>query len=195
MCATAETSSIRATHSPLISEVTAMKSLLCALLTFANLFCASAVAEENSRNKLTLKIEALFPPGRVTVEICNASSERIRIWKDSNSWGAARWRILRVRNGQVETFFQNPYQDFSKNTPSFDEVAGGGHVEQKLDVNRGNWCGFARCSSYNEQGLAGQKVTFEPRDLIIVVYDVPFFPESLQMDVWYGVAVTFATVK
>jgi len=153
------------------------------------------MADENSRNKLTLKIRAISPSGGVTAEIYNSSREPIRIWKDSNSWGAARWRVLRVRNGQVETFFQNPEQAFSKNTPSFDEIAGGGHVEQKLDVNRGNWCGFAQCSSYNEQGLAGQKVTFESKDLIIVVYDVPFFPESLQMDVWYGVAVTFTTVK
>jgi hypothetical protein len=138
MYATAERASIKAVYSLLISEVTTMKLLLCSLLTFANLFCACAVAEENSRNKLTLKIRALSPPGGVTVEIYNTSREPIRIWKDSNSWGAARWRVLRVRNGQVETFFQNPYRDFSKNTPSFDEVAGGGHAEQKLDVNRGN---------------------------------------------------------
>jgi hypothetical protein len=195
MCVTEGLLSIKALLLSLIFEVKTMKLFLCSLLAFANLFCASAMADENSRNKLTLKIRAISPSGGVTAEIYNSSREPIRIWKDSNSWGAARWRVLRVRNGQVETFFQNPEQAFSKNTPSFDEIAGGGHVEQKLDVNRGNWCGFAQCSSYNEQGLAGQKVTFESKDLIIVVYDVPFFPESLQMDVWYGVAVTFTTVK
>ena len=31
---------------------------------------------------------------------------------------------------------------------------------------------------------------FEHGDLIVVLYDVPFTPESLRLSVWYGVAVT-----
>lgn len=158
-------------------------------------FIPTQIAEENAINKLTLRIKGVSLTGRVTVEIDNPSRKPIRIWKDSNSWGAARWRVLRIRNRQVETFFQNPDQEFTRNGPGFHVVAGGGHVQQKLDLNGGNWCGFAHCSSYKQLGLAGQKVAFEQSDLIIVIYDVPFTPESLSLGVWYGVSATSSNAQ
>src|SRR6266700_1691195 len=173
-----------------------MKALFCGLLLLASLFDGPTGAREmkESVNDVTLKIGEVAPEGKITVQLANSSRKAIRIWKDSNSWGAARWRILLIRKGRLETFFQNPDQDFTMNVPGFREIAGGAHIDQKLDLNGGNWCGLAHCASYNERGFGGAKVDFQSNDLIIAIYDVPFFPESLSMGVWYGVAATSTTV-
>ena len=35
--------------------------------------------------------------GDIVVEILNVSKKPIKLWKDSNSWGAASWRALLLR--------------------------------------------------------------------------------------------------
>src|SRR5206468_2311557 len=95
-----------------------------------------------SRNALVIKMAQVSHSGRLTMEMSNSSKQPIRIWRESNSWGAAHWRVVRIRNGQLETFFQNPNQEFTKNVPASDEIPGSGHIERKLDLNGGNWCGF-----------------------------------------------------
>ncbi len=57
--------------------------------------------------------------GEITVQILNLSKKPIKLWKDSNSWGAACWRVLLLRSGQLETFFQSPSQIFTLNRPTF----------------------------------------------------------------------------
>src|SRR6266849_4118257 len=47
-------------------------------------------------------------PAQVTLELENSSKEALRVWEDSNSWGAGRWRLLLIRDGRLETFFRNP---------------------------------------------------------------------------------------
>jgi hypothetical protein len=151
--------------------------------------CTPLVAEP------TIKIIRVSPSGSITLEIGNHFKEPLKLWEESNSWGAARWRILRIRHGQIEAFFQNPYQIFTVNVPTVDEIAAGGHLERALDLNGGNWCGFGHCDSYNERGFAGKKVSFEPNDSIIVIYDVPPTKEAQDMSVWHGVAAAFKTVE
>jgi hypothetical protein len=107
-----------------------------------------------------------------------------RISKDSNSWGAARWRVLVLRNGQLQTFFQNPDRDFTVNMPTFVEIAGGSHLEQSLDLNDGTW-----------RSSEKEPVTLTPGDTVLVIYDVPFTPESLKLGVWYGVATTSTVIR
>jgi hypothetical protein len=102
---------------------------------------------------------------------------------------------LLIRNGRLEVFFQNPDQEFTRNGPAFDEIPGGGHIDQKLDVNGGNWCGLGRCSIYNEHGFGGKLLTFEPNDIVIVIYDVPVTQEARDHGVWYGVVAATATVQ
>lgn len=162
-----------------------MKPLICGLLIFANLLCLSAAANDKPMNELALKIKEVSPFGSISVEVANTSKKPIRIWKESNSWGAARWRVLLIRGGRLETFFQNPDQGFTRNVPGFDEIAAGGHVDKKLDLNGGNWL-----------GSDGAKISFEAGDTVIVVYDVPkefgwsdssIGDEIRKMDVWYGV--------
>ncbi|HEU0046289.1 MAG TPA: hypothetical protein VFQ43_01635, partial [Nitrososphaera sp.] len=116
-------------------------------------------------------------------------------WKDSNSWGAACWRVFLIRNGTLEVFFQNPDQEFTKNGPGFNEIPGGGHLDQKLDLNGGNWCGLGHCSIHSERGFGGKKFNFEPNDTVIVIYHVPVTQEAHDNHVWYGVIAATATVQ
>jgi hypothetical protein len=163
-----------------------MKNVLCCLtfLIFPGLLGDSAVAEMHGWNDLAVRVLEASHSAKVRVSVLNTSKEPLRIWKDSNSWGAARWRILVLRNGQLQTFFQNPDRDFTVNLPTFVEIAGGSHLEQSLDLNDGNWRGSER-----------ERVIFNPGDTVVVVYDVPFTPESLKLGVWYGVATTSTVVR
>jgi hypothetical protein len=54
---------------------------------------------------LRLTIGSLDHSGRIGAKISNESNKSIRIWKDSNSWGAARWRVLVLSKGQLQVFF------------------------------------------------------------------------------------------
>ena len=101
---------------------------------------------------------------------------------------------MRVRKGELDTFFQNPNQDFTRNIPSFREIAGGERIEQKLDLNGGNWCGLGHCGEYNERRSGGEKMNFQSSDTVAVLYDVPRSDEAAKMGVWYGVAAAFVVV-
>jgi hypothetical protein len=150
-----------------------MRTLICGLLLLISSTNAIAAQKENTMGGLTLAIKEVKPSGVVTVEIDNSSQKPIRIWKESNSWGAAHWRVLRIRKGALETFFQNPDQGFTRNVPGFEEIAGGAKIEQELSLNNGNWCGFGHCSPYYEHGFGGRKASFKRGDILIVIYDVP----------------------
>jgi hypothetical protein len=143
---------------------------------------------------LELQVTGTTSSGTVRVEIAPSSGKSLRIWEAGNSWGAGRWRVLIIRNGHVETFFENPAQVFTVNVPSFKEIAKGTRLLKVLDLNGGNWCGFGRCSRWDQHGITGQQVTFHSRDMIVVVYDVPPSIEAKDMGVWYGVAATVTTV-
>jgi len=149
----------------------------------------------NSIKVLTIGKVEVSRTGNIAVELANPSTKPLKVWKDSNSWGAARWRVLLIRKGHLETFFQNPDQGFTVNWPEFVEIAGGGHIVQKLDLNGGNWCGLGHCSIYNERGFGGEKVSFESNDMLIIIYDVPSTQEARDEGVWYGVIAATATVQ
>jgi len=140
------------------------------------------------------KVEA-SRAGVISVEILNSSKKPIKLWEDSNSWGAACWRVLLVRKGQLETFFQNPDQMFTVNRPTFNEIAAGGRFEQKLDLNGGNWCGMGHCALHSERGFGGKRINFEANDIVIVIYDVPATQEARENGVWYGVIAAPTTLQ
>ena len=196
-----------------------MKKSLAAVTVFLSLFCACSPAsngsskantqnprnmngKENSKlpveesiNGLRLSKVEMSRTGQITVQLENSSAKPVRIWKDSNSWGAACWRLLLIRNGRLDIFFENPDQDFTKNAPTFNEITAGGRIEQKLNLNGGNWCGMGHCSLYNERGFGGKEITFETNDIVIVVYDVPSTQEARNLGIWYGVIAATATVQ
>jgi hypothetical protein len=93
----------------------------------------------------------------------------------------------------LDTFFQNPDQQFTRNVPAFSELQKGMVVDLELDLNGGNWCSSAGCSSHDERGIGGTTVTFEKGDVLYLIYDVPRSEEGAKMGVWYGVAATSAS--
>ena len=100
-----------------------------------------------------------------------------------------------IRSGRLETFFLNPDQIITTNGPTFNEIAGGARIQYNLDLNGGNWCGFGRCTKYNERGFGGKSVSFDPNDTLIVIYDVPATQEARDNGVWYGVIAATANVQ
>ncbi len=161
-----------------------MRVSFCVLVIvlFASLCGDSAAQEGNSMKALTMRIAETSSSGTITVQLGNSGKKPVRIWQDSNSWGAAHWRVLVIRKAQLETFFQNPDKDFTRNIPTFREIAGGAYIEQKLNLNGGDW-----------RGPTGHRIQFAPDDLIVVIYDVPFTNEALKMRVWYGVVAALTT--
>ena len=154
------------------------------IVVFLVLFGDSTVADIGVRNNLSVTVLEAGHSAKIRAALTNASKERIRVWKASNSWGAARWRVLTLRNGKLRTFFQNPDRDFTVNLPTFVEVPAGSRLEQNLDLNDGEW-----------RSSDGEGVSLVPGDTTIVIYDVPFTQECLKLGVWYGVAASSAVVK
>ena len=147
----------------------------CILIVFVVLLCGGVHGEEAQVGFLSLKIVGITYPSTVTVKITNTSSQPIRIWKDSNSWGAGRWRLLRTRGGVLETFVQSSKKIFTRNVPRFDEISGGSHLPKTLNLNGEDW-----------QLPGDKKVNFQPGDTVIIIYDVPGTPETRKMNVWHG---------
>ncbi|HEU0046292.1 MAG TPA: hypothetical protein VFQ43_01650, partial [Nitrososphaera sp.] len=83
---------------------------------------ASARSTEEPTKALYITKLEVSLAAQVTLQLENSSKATLRIWKDSNSWGAACWRVLLIRNGRLEVFFQNPDQEFTRNGPAFDEI-------------------------------------------------------------------------
>ena len=170
-----------------------MKMLFGSLLVVIGLLHGPAAAQDKIMPDLSLRIVEASPSGTVAIAIANTSQKPIRVWEESNSWGAARWRVLLIRNGRLQTFFENPNKAFTRNIPTFNEISPGAHIERNLDLARENW-----------RGTEGQKVRFEHGDTVIVVYDVPksfgwagaaVTVEASKMGVWYGVATALITVQ
>jgi hypothetical protein len=157
---------------------------LIVIVLSATLCPVLATAERQTTKGLMINITDVSRNGVLKVELVNESRKPLRVWKDSNSWGWARWRLLIVRQKAVLTFFQNPDQDFTINNPTFEQLAPGSSVVKRLDLNDGSW-----------RGTVSGPIELQASDLIIALYDVPFTPESLRLDVWYGVSSSFFTVN
>jgi hypothetical protein len=181
-----------------------MRAIICVFLLLISAAGATAAMQEATRDELTLVIKDVKPAGVVTVEMNNSSQKPLRVWNEANTWGDAHWRVLLIRDGRLETFFENPGQMFTMNYPRFDEIAVGAKIDRELGLNNGGWCGFGHCSQFGEHGFAGREVSFEHGDILIVIYDVPKLfinPESkgsvmaVKAGVWYGVATAMTVVE
>jgi hypothetical protein len=163
-----------------------MRTVLSCLkiVVFLVLFGDLTVAHMGVQNNLSVAVLEAEHPAKIRAVLANPSNKPTRIWKDSNSWGAARWRVLILRNGKLRTLFQDPDQDFTVNLPTFVEIPAGSHLEQNLDLNDGSW-----------RSSDGEQMTLAPGDTAILVYDVPFTQECIKLGVWYGVAANSTVVK
>ncbi len=164
-----------------------MKRILCLLLVLIGSPVVGQTTYEGLLNSLEVKITAVTPSGRIDIVAANSSRVPIKIWSEEGDRGAARWRVLRIRNGQLETFFQHPNQNFTRNVNAPVEIPAGGHIQERLDLNGGNWCGFGHCTWFNKRGFDDRMVDFKPGDIVIVSYDVPRTNEAIHSGVWYGV--------
>ena len=182
-----------------------MKTVLCAgllLLMSDSVGCRGSkpenetipIPELETVPPIELKIVRVAPQeGAITV--VTGSSSPVRLWKNSNGWGYVAWKILRVRGGQIDMFYQNPFQLITKNNPDFDTIGGDVRREETLHLNGGDWCSAGVCTPYFRQGVGGKTITFEPRDLLIVLYDIPITQEARTRAVWYGATGASFTVK
>lgn len=144
---------------------------------------------------LQLRIVDASRDGKFTIEMWNTSEKAIRIWQTGNSWGEMNWRVFHVSKSGVETFFESPIQMFTKNTPGDVVVEPKSHITRKLDLNGGNWCGREHCSWWDEHGLGGKQVAFDPGDTVVVSYDVRPTEESFKLKVWIGVTAAVGTIR
>ena len=134
--------------------------------------------------RLMLTVEATTT-GTATVELTNNSNKPIRVFRDSNTWGAARWRLLRVKDGRTEAFAQTlKDRYFTRNIPAFDKIPAGGRLAVRLNVNDGHWLTSARSPA-----------RFESGDTIVAIYDVPSTPESEKLGVWHGIVSGLTNVR
>jgi hypothetical protein len=171
-----------------------MRMFIYAMIIFPVTFASPRDAKV-SMNNLVIKILEVSSSGTISVELSNPSDVPIKVWKDSNSWGAARWRVAIVRNGQLSVFYQNPNEDFTKNFPVFDEIVAGEVRKVLLDLNGNNWCGRGRCTEYGQHRSGYERITFQTGDVLVVTYDVPVSDEARELGVWYGVVGTCEIVR
>ncbi len=130
----------------------------------------------------SLRIAGFLSQSAVEVEINNGSTTSLPIWGDTNSWGAARWRILILRAGHLITCYQSPNLVFTRNSPVYIEIGPKSGRKQILDLKAGHWLG--------DQNDCG---SFKLADTVIVVYDVPPSREAEDFGVWFGVAAAVGT--
>lgn len=163
-----------------------MKKIL--ILLFLLMACGNAASNDVSRACLELEIIEVEPQGILNVNLSNAEDQKIKVWKDSNSWGFARWRVIRIREGKSEIYYQNPERVFTRNIPSYNFAERDKPIKIRLDLNDGEWCKQENiCESIEEKVSPFDRVEFKSSDFLIVIFDVPRTTEALTLDVWYGV--------
>jgi hypothetical protein len=137
-------------------------------------FCSRLlVADEPRAGTLKLEITDVSASGKVTLRLKNTSSQTIKLWKESNSWGGGRWRVLILKNELVETYFQDPDTIYTVNVPLFSEVLPGKYIQQVLDLSSNEW-----------RHAGSGPVSLRSGDTIVAIYDVP---PALPVDHWRGV--------
>jgi hypothetical protein len=117
----------------------------------------------------------LKPPHAVAIQLKNSTAVPLRLFDESNSWGAARWRILRIRQGAASLAYQVPIYAFTRNLPGFQELPGQGTSEKELDLSDKTW---------RTHGMAD--ATLQSGDLVVVIYDVPVSSEAQRLGVAWG---------
>jgi len=103
--------------------------------------------------------------------------------------------VLVLHKGQLKGFFQNPNRAFTRNGPGFTEIPARGRVEQKIDLNDGDWCSLDKCPSRDQMGTPVRQVDLEVGDVVIALYDVPATGEAREMKVWFGVIAASTTIQ
>jgi len=139
---------------------------------------AGSVKELTVQSELALRVGKVTPPSGISLTMINTASSPVRLWRESNTWGVAHWRVIRIRAGQATLFYQVPTEGFTRNVPAFDELAGHVSVEIRLDLSGQAW----RSTDRSERDV-------RVGDFLVVVYDVPVTDEAQQLGVWHGAVI------
>jgi hypothetical protein len=155
-------------------------TMLCSLL-----FGTSPMGKEPPvPGALELVILRVTLPNGIVIEMRNTSSAPVRLWRESNTWGVARWRVMRIRDGNAVLFYQVPIHGFTRNVPAFDEVSGESRVQRLLDLTEAAW----RSTGSSDRSIRAG-------DLVIVFYDVPVTDEATRLGVWHGAIAASSSVS
>src|SRR6266446_7925646 len=146
---------------------------VCFAIAFA---VTTATGASESLRNLEITVVDVTHSGRITVRMANSSHRKaLKVWTESNSWGALVWCVAIIRKGQTRTVFEDTDGvGFTRNIPIADTIEVGSHIDRHLDVNGEYW-----------STAGGEKVHFESGDQLIVIYEVPPENEAKQMHVWY----------
>jgi hypothetical protein len=141
------------------------------------LFAASEAALPVQDVKLKMTIANAHREGRLSVRIEGGPADSFRIWKSGNSWGAALWRVAVLRQGELNYFYQDPEQIFTRNFPAYEEYFGPATFD--LDLNRADWL-----------TNVPRPFSLSPGDIIVVIFEVAPSPEAEKSLVWTGSLAT-----
>lgn len=145
---------------------------------------ATRVQGEVSMEKaINLTIDKISS-SQIEVSLHNASTDTLKVWKDSNSWGAACWRVVVLRGDSLKVIYRSPDQQFTRNIPTSNEIGAGKYLGVTLNLKDGLW-----------NGLGEGGFDLQPGDTIIVLYDVPATKEAYKFKVWYGVVAAYGKMQ
>jgi hypothetical protein len=150
--------------------------LFCALIGLLPAVEVGAMDVPGHENRLI--VSALHSDGKLSVRIESKNGRSFRLWKDSNSWGAASWRVIVMRQNQISLFYQDPAQMFTRNIPSYAEHPGVATFE--LDVNQPTWL-----------TTNSKPFSFLSGDIVVALYDVAPSSEAQRFNVWVGVLAAY----
>jgi hypothetical protein len=128
-----------------------------------------------------LMIQKIGRPASIEVRLSPTKNGPTRVWRSSNSWGAANWRVLILRGDSLLLFREDPDQTFSRNFPVFDELKTARAIT--LNIKSETWIGPI-------DAFEG----FQSGDKVIAIYDVPVTLDARKLGVWYGTVSAIATV-
>lgn len=149
------------------------------------ILCAAAISvvwaarDSSSLPILDMKIVELTDPGRIKIEVRQTEGRSFRLWNDSNSWGAARWRVLILRGDELTALVQQRPPAFTRNGPGYSEYLTNFSLE--LILTESDWA-----------TIKGSFGGFNHEDQVIVIYEVPVTQEAFKFGVWHGTIVARA---
>lgn len=121
----------------------------------------------------------------IKLKFDNKSEKDVNIWKESNSWGYGRWRILVLQDNKViGVIVQSADEDFTRNIPEYTTLQPHSALSVTLNLRDGRW-----------STVEGKAISLLPGETVIVLYTVPDSNESDKFNVWHGIVGDVVTVK
>jgi hypothetical protein len=151
-------------------------------LSVSLFFSTAALSQNQPIEGLSLSIGTMSG-GKLAIQMCNVSSQPLRIFRTGNSWGDSHWRVLILRVNKIDTLVQNFRGIHTRNFPEFQEVRPGDCLSQTLDLLDGNWVNTT------------EDIQLKAGEAMVVIYDVPKSNEAIDRKVWYGFVAALKRIE